>query len=111
MLTEKQLLILFLIASMPKFRGIYTLVKIFDRVDFPSKMTENLDSLLNKNLICVAEYFDNGTAKSYQVTEDGESFISHNFNAMKTIDYIKTMDEPKLLLEIMQTYVDNKNNS
>lgn len=111
MLTEKQILVLFLIATNPKCREIYTLVKIFDRVDFPSEMTEIIEPLLQKNLIFVAENFDNGTAKSYQITEEGQKFINQNFDTEKTLDYIKTMNEPKFLLEIMEPHVDNKNNS
>jgi hypothetical protein len=60
-MTVKQKLILFLISCDPGIRGIYKMVQIYDRADFPSKMTENLEPLLNDNLIFVSENFDNGT--------------------------------------------------
>jgi DNA-binding MarR family transcriptional regulator len=109
MLTKKQKLILFLIYSEPGIRGIYTLVKIFDRVDFPANMKANLDPLIEKNLIVVFENFDNGTAKNYRITESGKKFLSENFNDLEIIDYIKTMDEPSLLLELTEKYIEKKN--
>jgi DNA-binding MarR family transcriptional regulator len=105
MLTKKQTLILFLIYSKPGIRGIYTLVKIFNIVDFPANMKENLDPLIEKNLIIVFENFDNGTPKNYQITEEGEKFLFENFNDVEIIDYIKTMDEPELLIEVVEKYI------
>ncbi|WP_136669323.1 hypothetical protein [Flavobacterium sp. H122] len=110
-LTEKQILILYLIASEPGIKGIYTLVKIFDRADFPANMTENLNPLLKENLISISEKFDNGTAKEYKITQEGENFLKLNFDALKTINYIKTMDEPKLILEITQAYINKQKGS
>ena len=109
MLTEKQILILYLIASEPGIKGFYTLVKIFDRADFPANMTENLNPLFEKNLITVSEKFDNGTTKEYRITEEGQNILKLNFDAVKIINYIKKMDEPKLVLEITQSYITKQN--
>ena len=108
MLTEKQILILYLIASKPGIKGIYTLVKIFDRADFPANMTKNLEPLLKKNLITVSEKFDNGTEREYRITDKGKNLLLFDFDAVKTINYIKTLNEPKLLLEITQNYIDKQ---
>jgi DNA-binding MarR family transcriptional regulator len=105
MLSQKQIILLFLISSEPGIKDIYTLVKIFDKVDFPSNMTENLTELIQKNFVSVSENFENGTAQKYQTTENGKNFLKHNFDSEKIIEYVKTMCDPKLLLEIMQTYI------
>jgi DNA-binding MarR family transcriptional regulator len=109
MLTKKQLLILFLISSEPGIKEIYTLVKIFDRADFPANMKENLQPLLKNNLISVSAKFDNGTAKEYKITETGTNILKLDFDSLKIINYVKTLDEPKLLLDITQGYINKQN--
>jgi hypothetical protein len=108
-MTTKQKLILFLISCDPGIRDIYTMVKVYDRADFPSNMTENLKSLLDNNLIFVAQNFDNGTANKYEATENGKTYLDQNFEPEEVINYIKTMDNPEQLLFITQTYIDRQN--
>lgn len=111
MLSNRQILILFLISSEPGIKGIYSLVKLFDRADFPARISENLNELLLKNLIIISENFDNGTAKNYRTTEKGEIFLKNNFNDLEIIKYVAKMQEPILLLEITKTYIERKNSS
>lgn len=108
-MTTKQKLILFLISCDPGIRDIYTMVKIYDRADFPAKMTENLKPLLDNNLIYVTQNFDNGTAGKYAITEKGQAYLDNNFEGAQIIEYIKTMDNPDFLLKLTQTYIDTKN--
>jgi DNA-binding PadR family transcriptional regulator len=111
MLTNRQLIILFLISSEPGIKNIYTLVKLFDKVDFPARISENINELLQKKLIIISENFDNGTAKNYKITIEGESYLRNNFNDIEIIKYISEMDEPELILEIIKTYIKIKNGS
>jgi DNA-binding MarR family transcriptional regulator len=108
-MTTKQKLILFLISCNPGIRDIYTMIKIFDRADFPSKMGENLEQLLDNNLIYVTHNFDNGTPNRYAVTDNGKAYLDNNFNETETIEYIKKLDNPDFLLQLTQTYIDKKN--
>lgn len=108
-MTIKQKLILFLISCDPGIRSIYKMVYIYDRADFPSKMTENIEPLLKDNLIFVSENFDNGTPSIYSITEKGKEFLNNNFVDTEVIEYIKTMQNPELLLKITQAYIDRKN--
>jgi hypothetical protein len=108
-MTTKQKLILFLISCDPGIRDIYTMIKIYDRADFPSKMTENLKPLLDDNLIYVTQNFDNGTANKYAITDNGKSYLDINFNDTEIIEYIKTLDNPDFLLRLTQSYIDKKN--
>lgn len=110
MLNKKQILILFLIASEPGIKGIYSLVKLFDKADFPARISENIDKLLQNHLIVVSENFDNGTPKNYKITENGKVFLKHNFNDLEILEYVKEMDEPKLISEITEVYINKKNN-
>jgi DNA-binding MarR family transcriptional regulator len=108
-MTIKQKLIIFLISCDPGIRDIYTMVKVYDRANFPSNMTENLKPLLDNNLIFVSQNFDNGTANKYEITENGKKYLDQNFVADEVINYIKTMDNPEQLLFITQTYIDRQN--
>lgn len=109
MLTTKQKLILFLISCEPGIKDIYTLVKIFDRADFPAAMTENIQPLLDNNLVAVSEHFANGTPNKYEITESGKAYLADGFNDNGIINCIKSMDNPGLLLEITQAYIAKRN--
>jgi len=109
MLTKKQILILFFISSDPGIRGISSLMKLFDRADFPANISLNLEVLLQNNLITVFESFGNGTAKKYKISENGKNFLIDNFNDSEIIRFVKSMDEPKLILEITKSYINKKN--
>ncbi|CAD0009352.1 hypothetical protein [Flavobacterium salmonis] len=106
MLTKKQILILFLISGNPGIRGIYTLMKFFDRADFPSDIMINLNVLVENNFIIGLEKFENSTDKNYMITKNGENFLSENFSSSEIIDYIKTMDDPTFMLELTKAYID-----
>lgn|SRR4030095_7490442 len=108
-MTSKQKLILFLISCDPGIRDIYSMVKIYDRADFPSKMGENLKPLLDNNLIYISQNFDNGTPNKYAITDNGKEYLDSNFNDTEIIEYIKTLDNPDFLLRLTQTYIDKKN--
>ena len=108
-MTSKQKLILFLISCEPGIRDIYSMVKINDRADFPSKMSEDLKPLLDNNLIFVSQNFDNGTPNKYTITDNGKEYLDSNFNDTEIIEYIKTLDNPDFLLRLTQTYIDKKN--
>ena len=111
MLTKKQKLILFLISSEPGIKSIYSLNKLFDKVNFPAKISENLYDLIQDNLIIATENFENGTAKEYQITEKGRMILINESIDSEIIDYVKEMDEPKLILEIIDIYINKKNGS
>ena len=109
MLNEKQIILLFLISSEPGIKDIYTLVRLFDNADFPSRIMENLNPLLKKDLITAFRNFDNGTVKDYRITENGKKFLAQNLDMQKILEYIKTLDKPELLLKIVQAYFDKVN--
>ena len=109
MVTKKQLLILFLISSKPGVKDVYSLVKLFDKADFPASISENINELLQNNLIITFEIFENGTSKNYRITEKGILLLEKRFKDSEIIQYIKQMDEPKLILEITKTYIERKN--
>jgi DNA-binding PadR family transcriptional regulator len=108
-MTSKERLILFLIFCNPGIRDIYTMIKVFDRADFPSRMDESLNSLLEQNLIHISENFKNETANKYEITNEGIKYLENTFNEEDIINYIKTMDNPEQLLFITQTYIDKRN--
>lgn len=105
----KQKLILYLISCEPGIKDIYSLVKVFDKADFPSEMTENLNFLIENHMIKVEQYFENGSAKKYKITETGRGFLKENFIDTEVINYIKTMDNQEQLLLITQTYLGKEN--
>jgi DNA-binding PadR family transcriptional regulator len=72
-------------------------------------MTENLDPLLNDNLIFVSENFSNGTPSTYWITEKGKEFLKNNFVDTEVIEFIKTMQNPELLLQITEACIARKN--
>lgn len=108
-MTDKQKILLFLISCEPGVRDIYKMVRVYHRASLTFEITENLQPLLDNNLIIVSKYFDNNTANEYQVTEKGNEFLKHNFKDDEAIQFIKTLENPDLLLIIMQTYIDTKN--
>ena len=106
MLTTRQKLILFLIDADPGIRDIYRMVELYDRADFPSNMTEHLDTLLNAAYIRISKWFDNGTPAAYEISEKGKSYLTQHFQATEAIEHVKQMRNPELLLKIVQTYID-----
>jgi predicted transcriptional regulator len=108
-MTNKQKILLFLISCDPGIRDIYKMVKVYHRASLTFEITENLQLLLDNNLIIVSKYFDNNTSNEYQITEKGNEFLVHNFNDDEAIQFIKTLDDPDLLLMITQAYIDKKN--
>jgi DNA-binding MarR family transcriptional regulator len=108
-MTTRQKLILFLIYCNPGIRDIYQMVKVYDRADFPSSMEENLKPLLEEGLIYVSKNLDNGTPFIYEITEEGIIYLEQNFDDIEIIEYVKNMQNPYLLLQITQSYIDRKN--
>jgi len=108
-MNNKQKLLLFLISSNPGIKDIYTLVKVFDRADFPSEISKDLKALVDNNSIFVSETFDNGTPNKYEITNDGKKYLENNFDDSETINYIKTMSNFDLLLNITKLYIEKKN--
>src|SRR5438128_2229057 len=108
-MTTKQKLILFLFSCNPGIRNINSMIKIYNRADFPSKIGENLKPLLENSLIYVTHNFDNGTPNRYAVTDNGKAYLNNNFNDAEIIEYIKALDNPDFLLWLTQSYIDRKN--
>lgn len=108
-MTLRQKLILFHISCDPGIRDIYRMVKIYDRADFPSKMSENLKPLLDEELICITGNFDNGKPSHYAITEKGQNYLFENFNDQEILEYVKQMQNPELLLLLTQAGIDQKN--
>lgn len=108
-LTPRQKLILFLISCDPGIKGIYKMVTIFDRADFPSNITENVEVLINNELAYVIKYFDNGTPSDYEITEKGKGYLQRNLSTSEIIEHIKSMENPELLLEITSEYLNKSN--
>jgi hypothetical protein len=109
MITIKQKIMLFLISCDPGIKDQYKMIKVYDRVDFPWKLSENLKPLLDNNFIYVSKYLDNGTAFAYETTEKGIEYLNHNFNSEEMIEHIKSMQSPDLLLQLVQAYIQKKN--
>ena len=104
-ITTNQKLILFLIYCDPGIRDIYTMVKVYDRANFPSNISANLKPLLDNKLIFVSETFDNGTASKYGITESGKKYLDQTFDTEEVINYVKTMENPDQLLRITRSYI------
>jgi hypothetical protein len=97
------------VISLNERNGIYSLVKIFDRTQFPSNLTDDLNSLLKDKLIRIEKNFDNGTPSEYGITKDGVQYLDSNLKINVIIEYIKTMDDPELILNIVQNNNKRKN--
>ena len=87
----------------------YSLIKHFDRADFPVNLDENLKPLLENEHIIVSSILDNGTPFEYSITEKGKNYINVNFNDQEIIEHIKRMDNPEFILKITKTLIDKKN--
>ncbi len=88
-MTIKQKLLLLFIYFKPGIKDIYSMVKIYDRADFPARITENLGPLLEENLIFVSNIFDNGTPSKYDVTEKGKIYVNEHINIEEIIQLCK----------------------
>lgn len=111
-MTSKQKLILFLISADPGIRDIYSLVKHFDRVDFPADMTANLKVLLDEKLIQPSKWFDSKIEPSeYSITADGKTYLDKYFDDNEIINYLNNLPTQGILLEITKVYIDKKNNN
>lgn len=104
-MTTKQKLVLLLIYSKPGINGIYSLVKIFERHDFPAEMEANLKPMLEKGLIHVSQNFDNGTPSHYAITNEGEAYLLSEDIEPEILDYVRKFEQPNVLTEITETYL------
>ena len=108
-MTVEQELVLYLISCEPGIKDIYTMIKVYDRADFPFEITNKLNSLLEKKYIFVDKYFDNGTPNTYAITEIGKAYLAENLKSKEITNYIKKMDNPEQLLFITKSYIHGKN--
>src|SRR5688572_20346695 len=97
-MNRKQQLLLYLVANHPFLRGIYQLVKTFDRASFPGDISSNLEPLLKEELIKVDKLFDNMTPASYLATKKGLEYLNTEVKIESLIQYVKTLDYPDQLL-------------
>jgi hypothetical protein len=95
---------LFLI-SFDKFNDQYRLIKLLDMADFPSELGKNLQPLLDEKLICVSGLSVNGTPFKYGLTEKGKVVCAESNLRTEILDYIRTMQNPTLLLEITESLI------
>lgn len=107
-MNSKQQLLLYLIANHPSLQGIYQLVKTFDRVNFPSEISTNLEPLLKKELIEVDKLFDNNTPASYRATRKGLEYLNKSVITENLIQYVKTYDYPDQLLLALNVQNDTE---
>ena len=89
---------LYLIANHPFLRGIYKLINTFDRADFPSEISSNLEPLLKEELIEVEKLFYNNTPASYRATSKGLEYLNKTVKTESLIKYVKTLHYPEQLL-------------
>ena len=106
MLTTKQKLILILISGEPGIKGVRKLVTVFERHDFPADMTFNLKPLLDSKLIEVSHNFDNWTPSGYEVTDKGREYLTQACNDNEILDYLKKLEQPNLIKDIAETYIE-----
>ena len=90
--------------------NIHRLLLTFDRADFPGEVGKNLKILLDNNLIIPDKLLDNNTPLTYKSTESGALFLKNNFNENQMMSYIKGMEDPSLLLEIVKAIIDREKN-
>jgi hypothetical protein len=100
-MTNKQKLLLLLISTDPKLWTLYRLVRVFDRVDFPANISINLQPLIEQELVQVDGWFDNGTPGAYIATDKGRDFVSKNIDTESIRDYLRSLDEPQLVLDFI----------
>lgn len=101
-MTEKQHLLLYLIATYPFLREIYQLVKVFDRANFPAEVSMNLEPLLRQGLIEVDRLFENKTPASYRVTNKGLEYLNEAVRFESLVEYVKTMENPTQILKALK---------
>jgi hypothetical protein len=102
-------LILFLVNADPGIKGIYALVRLFDRVNFPGKIGESIDKLMEKNFIVVTNLFDNGTPAEYDTTKEGKEYLKTEFKGDEILEYIKIFDNSEILYLLTKGYIDQAN--
>lgn len=107
-MTIRQKLMLYLISCEPGIRTEYDLVSFWDRVDFPSKLTENLKPMLEQELIKPCKFYGNNHVGEYEITEKGEEYLDENFNENETFDYINTVHNSEFLMDITKAYINKK---
>lgn len=93
---QKEKLILFLINADRGIKGIYGLVRHFDRANFPGEVGKSIDQLLKLKYVVVTGHFDNGTRAEFEATEAGREYLRKEFNKEEILRYIATFDNPEL---------------
>lgn len=100
-ISKKQKLILFLV-SIDGFNDQYQLVKILDQIDFPAKLEDNLQALLDGGLIAAQEFFKNGSPLKYKLTVKGKAIISQADYKKEMLSYFNEISLPAHLEKLRQ---------
>lgn len=107
-MTEKELLVLFLIDKLPSLNNIYSLAKLFDRADFPANIDKVLQNLKESELIELAEIRPLNEMPVYKLNDKGKNVLKSDFKKVEIFQYIQTLDNPGFLYEITEK-LTNKN--
>lgn len=101
-MSNKELLMLFLIDKHPSLKNIYSLTKIFDRVDFPTDASNHLKSLMNLKFIEYKEERPTNEMPIYKSTTNGKAFLESNLKKEEILNYINTLHNPTFLYELTE---------
>ncbi|MCW3072233.1 MAG: hypothetical protein JWO44_2123 [Bacteroidetes bacterium] len=105
MLTSKQKLMLLFIDS-GFSNNQYTLIKHFDRFDFPAELGVNLRILKENGLISVSGHHPaNGTEFEYVTTDKGKKFTESDGFYDEIMNYIKKLDQSGHFSQITETLI------
>jgi hypothetical protein len=106
-MSEKQKLLLYLIANYPFLGSIYQLVKLFDRADFPGNVSPHLEHLHKNGMIEVDKVVGNSPI-SYRPAKKGAEYVKGAVHVGSLILYVKTFDYPDQLLIALKVEDDTE---
>jgi len=102
-MTDKQKLLLLLIKSDHNLWSVYNLIKAFDRMNFPAKISENLEPLIENGFIRIHTLFDNGTVSGYIATEKGKEYVFNHVNVDAIKIYVLKFEDARMILSFIDS--------
>jgi hypothetical protein len=104
--SQKQLLVLFFIACEPGIKDIYSMVKVYERADYPFDLGVQLKALFDRQFVHVTKYLDNGTPALFAVTDKGKVYLDQHLDREALISYINSLQAPEFLLQVAHSCLE-----
>ena len=109
-MSQRDILILFLIDKHSSLNNIYSLTSLFDRANFPGNVGSTLKELKRQGLIInTNKNIFRKKMSFYKTTDEGIKILSENFKQTLVFEHIDSLNNPVFLRSLVVTILKKSN--